>query len=128
MLVLEHQPKRISYGFSYVFGRSHAANWRRVIAESLLHDSPIQLPHWRWDNLPWPGTWQQIREHPIRTSLERLFVSFPYALKSQWDKEGKLFPSAVLTPMLMHVLICFKFMKLRRQQQRARAKEGGPKN
>jgi len=127
-LVLEHQPKRISYGLSYVFSRSHAANWRRVISESLLLDSPMQLAEWRWENRPWPGTWEQIRQRPVRTAFSRLFLAYPHALKSQWAKEGKPFPSAVLTPLLMHFLICFKYISLRRCQRAGGDAKAGAKN
>ena len=117
--VLEHQPTRKSYGLRYVFLRPHAANWRRVIAQSLLLDSPMLLPQWRWDNQPWPHTWETMRRHPLREAFVRLFWWFPRSLKRQWCKEGRPFPFAVITPSLMHFLIGFKLARLQRQKRRA---------
>ena len=117
-LVLEHQPKRVSYGLRYVFLRSHAANWRRVIAQSLLHESPMELAEWRWENRPWPEGWQQIRQRPLRTGFYRLFVGPVRTLFVIRRKEGRWFPLVGATTALMHFLICLKFIRLRWQQQR----------
>lgn len=118
---IEHRPIRVSYGLRYVFLRPHTANWRRVIAESLLLDSPMQLPEWRWENRPWPDGWQQIRTRPARTAFYRLLVWFPRALLRVWRVERKWMPLAVATPSLMHFLICFKYIELRRRQRKQKS-------
>lgn len=117
-LVLEHRPQRLSYGLRYVFTRPQAANWRRVIAESLLPDTPAHLEQWRWEKRPWPEAWEVVRTRPVRTALIRVLWWFPCSLIEQWRIEGRPFPMAVLTPLLMQSLICLKYIRLRRQKRR----------
>jgi hypothetical protein len=76
-LVLEHRPRRKSFGVRNLVGRAQAARWRRVIALSLLGD-PQQLPCWRWGDAPWPPSWEQLRRRPLLTGLKRL-VRYPLA-------------------------------------------------
>jgi len=113
-MILEHQPRRKSYGLHYALLRKSAANWRWRIATSLLLDSPDQLPHWRWEDRPWPLGWARLREHPVRELFVRLFVWYPRALREQWRKEGRLLPFAAATGCLMHAQICLKLWRLRR--------------
>ena len=115
-LILEHRPKRQSYGLRYVLLRQQSARWRVCIAKALLHDSPMQLPEWRWENRPWPRVWARIQEQPLRTAFARLLWHFPNALKEQWRIEGWPRPFAVATPGLIHFLVCFKYMRLRRRR------------
>lgn len=113
-LVIEHQPKRMSYGLRYALFRKHAANWRGCIARSLLLDSPSELPHWRWEGLPWPVTWELIRQRPLRAAMVRLFVWYPRTLRDQWRKERRLLPFACATGSLMHAQICLRYWRHRR--------------
>ena len=114
--ILEHQPVRRSYGLRYVLLRRQSARWRECIARALLFDTPMKLAQWRWENRPWPGAWARIQERPMRTAFVRLLWQFPGALRKQWRIEGHPRPFAVATPGLIHFLVCFKFMRLRRQQ------------
>ena len=113
-LILEHEPTRPSYGLRYALFRKQAASWRTRIATSLLLDSPSELPHWRWDGLPWPAPWARIRAHPLREAMERLFLWYVRGLRIFWVKEGRLFPLAAATGSLMHAQICLKYWRLRR--------------
>ncbi len=119
-LVLEHQPRRQSFGLRYVLLRGQSARWRADIAKSLLLESPMRLPQWRWENRAWPRAWGRIQECPVRTAFVRLCWHFPGELMKQWRLEGWPHPFAVMTSGLTHFLICGKYIQLRRQLRRSR--------
>jgi hypothetical protein len=117
--VLRHQPARNSYGLANLLLRRQAYRWRECIAQSLL-GQPSELNCWRWENAPWPSTWEAIRQHPFRTALKRLFRGPLSEMHVQWRREGRVFPIAALGGPLHHALICLEFW---RQHHRRRRQE-----
>ncbi len=113
-LVLEHQPRRKSYGLYNVVARRQAWHWRDRIAHSLL-GPPTGLNCWRWPQEAWPPEWEQIRQRPWRTAVYRLTVNVLRGMRDQWRQEGKVFPFAALANPVHHALICVRYWQLRRQ-------------
>ncbi|TAL06468.1 MAG: glycosyltransferase [Verrucomicrobia bacterium] len=121
-LVLHHQPKRKSYGLVNLIFRKQAYRWRARIARSLL-DEPAALNCWRWENRPWPVSWQDIRQHPFRTAFLRLTRDFLRTLRDQWRREGRIFPFAAISGPVHHTLIAIEYCRLRRLKARGRLDE-----
>jgi hypothetical protein len=112
-LVLRHEPPRKSYGFRNLVLRRQAYYWRECIAESLLRE-PALLACWRWGQEPWPPVWEEIRRHPLRTSLSRL-VREPFrALRAQWRTERRFFLAAAFAAPIHHALVGLKLWRLRK--------------
>lgn len=112
-LVLQHQPKRKSYGLSNLLVRKQAYRWRGQVARCLL-GKPTELCCWRWESGQWPETWERIRQHPLRTAVHRLTRWTLATLRDQWKHERRLFPAAAINGPLHHALICLEFWKLQR--------------
>jgi hypothetical protein len=112
-LILEHRPRRKSFGLRNILFRRQAYHWRRVIAESLLK-KPTELPHWRWSSEQWPDDWEHIRSAPLRTGFTRL-VTWPLiATKEALRHREFPYPSLVLQSGLHHFLICLEYIRARR--------------
>jgi hypothetical protein len=117
-LLLNHEPRRKSFGIANVVFRQQAYDWRNVIARSLL-SSPTDLPRWRWSSEKWPDHWEKIRATPILTGTVRLIAWTLRGLRDQWRAERRVFPSAALNGALHHFLISLQYWRLiRRQNQR----------
>ena len=107
--VLHHQPERKTYGLRNLLTRKQAYRWRTHIAHALL-DEPGKLICWRWEDRPWPQVWQDIRQHPVRTSLRRLTRGTLAGLRDQWRLENHLFPAAAISGPINHALIAFAYL------------------
>lgn len=81
-LILEHRPKRKSYGIGNLIFRRQAYLWRKSIA-LCLQGSPLALPRWRWQADEWPPYWSQIRRSPVLTGLNRCWQSIPREIISR---------------------------------------------
>ena len=111
-LILQHRPRRRSYGFENLILRKQAYQWRHVIAKSLL-DKPTDLPCWRWTNEEWPLVWEQIRRQPIRTALRRL-LGWPFrTVRDMRRIEGRVIFSAALSSGVHHCLIAINYWRMR---------------
>jgi hypothetical protein len=121
-LVLQHEPKRKSYGLHNLLVRKQAYRWRGLIARSLL-GKPADLPGWRWVDEKWPEDWEQIRRHPWRTALARLTLETLRCLRSQWRLERRVFPIAAVSGPVHHALIGIEYWRLRRRHSRGLAPE-----
>ena len=108
-LVLDHQPKRKSYGVTNLIFRKQAYHWRRVIALSLLA-LPIALPRWRCDGLEWPANWQQIREHPLQIGLRGMLIAPLRQAREMWKKEGTINLSAIAGTGLHQFMMSVTFL------------------
>jgi len=126
-MVLHHQPNRKSYGFHNVLVRKQAYRWRALIAQSLL-GKPTDLPCWRWESESWPLGWEQIRQHPLQTALQRLVMFTFRGLRNQWRTEKRFFFEEALNGPLHHALICLEFWRQRRQHLRKTALAKNSKN
>jgi Glycosyl transferase family 2. len=115
-LVLEHQPKRKSYGLINILARKRVREWRVCIARSLL-GKPTDLVCWRWESTDWPVGWEEVRRCPLRTGFSRLVMGTFRGLREQWRCEGRIFPTAAIIGPLHHALFCFKYWRLRRRQR-----------
>ena len=111
-ITLHHTPKRKSFGYRNIVLRKQAYRWRRVIALSLL-DRPTNLPRWRWTTPEWPQPFLRIRDHPIRYSVECLFVCPRFGLKSLL--KNKMWSVLYSFPgsHWHHALICWDFLLLK---------------
>jgi hypothetical protein len=118
-LVLHHQPSRKSYGFANLLLRKQAYRWRARIASSLLNE-PTSLSCWRWENLPWPPVWQELRTRPLRTACKRLTHGTLAGLRDQWRAERRCWPFAALNGPVHHALIALEYSRLRRLRARGR--------
>ena len=116
-LVLHHQPMRRSYGLRNVLVRKQAYRWRECIARSLL-GNPTDLACWRWESTAWPGTWEQIRQRPLRTALWRLVRWTVSGLRRQWRLDGRFYFAEAITIPLHHALICLEYRRKRKLQAR----------
>jgi hypothetical protein len=103
-LILQHQPKRKSYGVRNILFREQAYNWRRVIAKSLM-GKPTDLACWRWTADHWPSPWDRIRRCPLDYSIKSL-VRLPFRQFMNMLKGDEL-PrvSACLNPGLHHFML-----------------------
>jgi hypothetical protein len=103
-LILDHQPKRKSYGIRNILFRRQAYHWRRVIAESLI-GKPTDLPCWRWTSAEWPEFWYNLRHHPLRHSLVCL-LRFPlYQFRGMITVRQVPLLSECLNPGLHHFML-----------------------
>ena len=117
--VLDHRPERKTYGLRNLLTRKQAYRWRARIAYALL-DEPGRLVCWRWENRPWPQVWQDIRQHPLRTTFRRLTRGTLAGLRDQWRLEKHLFPSAAISGPINHALIAFAYWRFRRLNVRGK--------
>jgi len=112
--ILHHQPKRKSYGVRNILVRKQSWRGTKFIAHCLL-GKPTDLVCWRWENEDWPLHWEQIRQHPLQTSLKRVLRGFLLGIRDQWQTEGRFFPVAAMTGPLHQVLICFEYRRLKKK-------------
>ncbi|HEV2045251.1 MAG TPA: hypothetical protein VGQ95_01500 [Chthoniobacterales bacterium] len=118
-LILNHQPKRKSYGVLNILFREQAYNWRRVIAKSLI-GKPTDLACWRWTLNEWPEFWCNLRRHPLRHSLVSL-LRFPVHQFRGMLAVGQVpLISECLNPALHHFMLGLRVFVEKRKQ--------GPKN
>ena len=94
-LVLQHEPRRSSYGIHNILFRKQAYHWRMVIAQSLL-GPPTELPCWRWSAGDWPPIWEDIRRKPLRTAFRRLVLDPVRQARAMWQAEQRIIPTALL--------------------------------
>jgi hypothetical protein len=107
-LILNHQPRRKSYGLANILIRKQAYYWRSAIATSLL--SPVlDLPRWRYSNAQWPLTWEKVRSKPLKEALCHLFYISLDQIKGLWKSERKVSASMVLGSAIHHFLFCLEF-------------------
>jgi hypothetical protein len=117
-LVLRHElANRKSHGLRNLLVRKQAYLWRECIARSLL-GRPSDLACWRWADDAWPASWEQIRQHPLRTAVRRLLMETVRGLRDQWRTEGRLLPVAAISGPIHHALICLKYWHLRRLEKK----------
>jgi hypothetical protein len=119
-LVLEHRPRRKSYGAANLVLRKQAYRWRAVIARSLL--GPVDaLPRWQWSEPSWPAWWEALRKHPVSTGIKRALRGLLGQAKEMSVYERRLVPDALLGtalhPLLIAVTYCY-YRRLRRDTQR----------
>lgn len=114
-LVLHHQPKQKCYGIRYTLTRPKVRRWHEMIARALL-GKPTDLPCWRWDSPEWPKKWEQVRLHPLRTALIRLFLS-PVRNAQDMIRCGEFpRPSCLTFFPLQHWMTCMSYIKVRRRE------------
>ena len=115
-LVLQHEPRRKSYGVRNILFRKQAYHWRRVIAQSLM-GLPTELPCWRWTSPDWPAPWDSLRRQPIRHSLVSLFW-FPLCQVKDMLRAGEV-PrlSPCLNPGLLHFLLGLRVQRVMRRKR-----------
>ena len=116
-LILNHQPKRKSYGVRNILFRQQAYNWRQVIAKSLM-GRPTDLPCWRWRSDHWPSPWDRIREHPLTYGVKSL-IRLPFRQFTNMLRANEL-PrlSACLNPGLHHFMLGLRVSLMKRQVQK----------
>lgn len=110
--VLHHQPTRKSFGLKNILWRKQAYIWRERLARSLL-GKPTDLNCWRFTSESWPASWEQMRQKPLRTALQRVTVELFRTLRNQRRIEGKVFLGSALNGSIHHALICLKYWQLR---------------
>lgn len=114
-LVLHHQPKQPNYGIRYTLARPKVLRWQEEIACALL-GKPTDLSCWRWDSPEWPEHWEQIRRHPLRTGVIRLFLS-PIRNGLDMIRCGEFpRPSCLTFFPLQHWMTCMSYIKMRRRE------------
>ena len=111
-LVLQHEPRRNSYGIRNVLFRKQSYHWRRVIAQSLM-GPPTELPCWRWPAGDWPPVWEDIRRKPLRTALKRLLLGPIRQAREMWQAEHKIIPTALLGTGAHQFLMAITFFFFR---------------
>jgi hypothetical protein len=111
-IILEHRPRRKSYGLANLLFRPQAYHWRRMIAQALL-GKPTDLPSWRWTSEKWPRVWEEIRMRPLRTAFYRLLVWPLFTLRDMWRTERRIFPVAALSGGIHHCLIALEYFRLK---------------
>ncbi len=112
-LVLEHRPKRKSFGLSNLLFRPQASLWRKAIARS-LRGEPTDLPRWNWPDHDWPVVWEQIRRRPLVTALQRLLVWPIRTALEMRRSEGRVILSGAASGGIHHFLIactCWRVLK-----------------
>jgi hypothetical protein len=114
-LILEHRPKRKSYGFSNLLLRKQAYDWRRVIARSLL-GKPTDLQCWRWASEQWPTIWEEIRQRPVRTAFYRLMMWPLFNMRRMKRVEGRVILSAVIFAGVHHCIVAVMYWQRRFSQ------------
>ncbi len=117
-LILEHRPKRKSFGFRNIFLRRQAYAWRYVIARSLL-GSPLDLARWRWDSPQWPGFWESLRQRPLRTGLRGLIRGPFHAIPAQLRTEGRVFLGPAFLGGIYHFMIALRLALMKLTQSAA---------
>jgi hypothetical protein len=73
-LVLEHQPKRKSFGLRNLLFRAQAYRWRKVIGRSLLLP-PQALPRWNYSLTCWPPGWEYKIHHPFACMIKSFSIN-----------------------------------------------------
>jgi hypothetical protein len=116
VFVMEHQPRRKSYGLVSILTRRRVWEWNECIARSLL-GKPTDLVCWRWESADWPAGWEQVRHRPLYTAFSRLVMGTFRGMREQWRRERWIYPSAAITGPLLHALFCYKHWRLRRRQR-----------
>ena len=111
-LTLHHQPARVSFSLHNMIFRKQAREGRASIVKCLL-GKPTDLACWRWTDEQWPLQWEQIRQHPLQTSLRRLVMGTLRGLRDQWRAERRLFPIPAVAGPIFHFLTCLKFWQER---------------
>jgi hypothetical protein len=117
-LVLHHQPIRKSHGLYNVLFRKQAYYWRNCISRSLL-GKPTDLNCWRWEDPQWPLVWEQIRQHPLRSALNRLGFWTLKGMRDQWKLERRIYPLVALSAPVYHALLCLRYWRLARAERRS---------
>jgi hypothetical protein len=111
--ILEHRPRRKSYGFANLLWRRQASRWRNLIAVSLL-GKPTDLACWRWEDPRWPLGWEQIRQRPFTTAIRRLLFWPVKSFGEYWRHEHKVIPAASLPAGIHYFLIALRHWRKRR--------------
>jgi hypothetical protein len=111
--ILHHQPKRKSYGVQSMLVRGQARRGAEHIARCLL-GKPTDLVCWRWESDVWPPHWEQIRRHPLRTTVKRTIKEILFSFRDQWRAEGRFYPVATFSNPMHSMVICLEFRRLRR--------------
>jgi hypothetical protein len=117
-----HESSGPSHGLRNIFGKQRTQQARANIARALL-GSPLDHPRWRYESDQWPSGWQRVKRHPILTGLWRLFVWPPRQALAMLLAGDIPRPSVFLNAGIFHATLCFKYWRLRRQQQREQSKE-----
>lgn len=116
-LILQHRPRRKSYGLRNLLLRPQAYRWRRVIAQSLL-GKPTDLATWRWTDEAWPPIWQEIRDRPLWTAFKRLFVWSARTAFQMRRVESRVDFSFAMTGGTLHCLIALAYWRARLSKRR----------
>jgi len=111
-LVLQHEPRRKSYGVGNILFRKQAYYWRRVIAQSLI-GLPTELPSWRWTSAEWPSSWESFRCRPLRTAFRGLLLGPVRQAREMWQEEHKIIPTALLGTGAHQFLMAITFFFFR---------------
>lgn len=112
-----HEPASPSHGLRNIFGKERARQERRNISRALL-GSPRNHPRWRYESEKWPLSWQEIKDHPLRTGLWRLFVWPPRQAVAMLIAGDLPRPSVFCHAGIFHAAVCFEYWRQRRKSRR----------
>ncbi|MFZ2644512.1 MAG: hypothetical protein WA117_26210 [Verrucomicrobiia bacterium] len=112
--ILCHQPGNKNYGVEYLMHMTKRKRWLYATVLGLMRP-PAALDCWRWKEPGWPGKWEVIRRHPLRTALIRLFRSF-WGNACEMIQSGEPLKPLLLTHYpLHHWITCMAFRAVRKE-------------
>jgi len=114
-LLLQHQPRRKSYGMRNIVFRPQAYRWRERIATSLAA-TPLALARWNYASQEWPEGWERLRRRPLYEAARRA-VKFPLQQWKEMIAAGERpILSACINPGLHHFLLAIEVWKAMRKR------------
>lgn len=115
-----HEPGTKNFGATYLRGLTKRKRWLYATALGLM-SAPAELDGWRWNDPHWPGKWEVLRRHPLRTALIRLFSSF-WGNGREMIQSGERFRPLLLTHYpIHHWITCMAFRAVRKEWLRVQA-------
>ena len=118
--VLCHEPAKRNFGARYLRELTKRKRWLYATALGLV-GPPTDLEGWRWKEPHWPGKWEVLRRHPLRTALVRLVTSF-CGNGLDMIRCGEPFkPRLLMHYPLHHWITCMAFRAVRKEWGRVQA-------
>ena len=112
-----HEPASPSHGLRNIFGKERTRQARKNLVRALL-GSPLAHPRWRYEDEKWPLGWQEVKDHPIRTGLWRLFMWPPRQAVAMLLAGDLPRPSVFCHAGIFQATVCYEFWREKRERHR----------